>query len=50
MVLNRKAKRANLENVSHWLVEFQYQKFDEIEVPGQYLNVSTVLAKVFFGC
>ncbi|BGP26145.1 transcription-associated protein 1 [Rhodotorula toruloides] len=37
-VLNKKAKRANLEASSHWLVEFQYQKFDEIEVPGQYLQ------------
>ncbi|KAM0751100.1 hypothetical protein T439DRAFT_380110 [Meredithblackwellia eburnea MCA 4105] len=37
-VLNRRPKKANLENSSHWLVEFQYQKFDEIEVPGQYLK------------
>ncbi|KAK4050349.1 transcription-associated protein 1 [Microbotryomycetes sp. JL221] len=37
-LLNKKAKRSNLEAVSHWLVEFQYQKFDEIEVPGQYLK------------
>jgi hypothetical protein len=36
--LNSKAKRVNLEASSHWLVEFQYQKFDEIEVPGQYLQ------------
>ncbi|SGY18766.1 BQ5605_C014g07468 [Microbotryum silenes-dioicae] len=36
-MLDKKAKKANLEAVSHWLVEFQYQKFDEIEVPGQYL-------------
>jgi len=39
-LLNKKAKKSNLEAVSHWLVEFQYQKFDEIEVPGQYLKVS----------
>jgi phosphatidylinositol kinase/protein kinase (PI-3 family) len=39
-ILDRKAKRQNLENTSHWLVEFQYYKFDEIEVPGQYLQVS----------
>ncbi|GAA96948.1 uncharacterized protein L969DRAFT_90354 [Mixia osmundae IAM 14324] len=38
VVLDRKAKRHNLEVCSHWLVEFQYQKFDEIEVPGQYLK------------
>ncbi|GAA5822515.1 hypothetical protein JCM11251_006364 [Rhodosporidiobolus azoricus] len=37
-MLNKKAKKANLEASSHWLVEFQYQKFDEIEVPGQYLQ------------
>ena len=37
-LLNKKAKTSNLEAVSHWLVEFQYQKFDEIEVPGQYLK------------
>lgn len=38
-LLNKRSKKANLESVSHWLVEFQYQKFDEIEVPGQYLKV-----------
>lgn len=38
-LLNKKPKRCNLESASHWLVEFQYQKFDEIEVPGQYLKV-----------
>lgn len=36
--LNVRAKRVNLEASSHWLVEFQYQKFDDIEVPGQYLQ------------
>ncbi|KAI5124824.1 hypothetical protein M0805_005454 [Coniferiporia weirii] len=25
-----------LDLMSHWLVEFQYTKFDEVEVPGQY--------------
>ncbi|THH03836.1 hypothetical protein EW145_g5969 [Phellinidium pouzarii] len=25
-----------LDLLSHWLVEFQYTKFDEVEVPGQY--------------
>ena len=29
-----------LDLISHWLVEFQYSKFDEVEVPGQYLEVS----------
>jgi transformation/transcription domain-associated protein len=40
-ILDRKAKKQHLESTSHWLVEFQYYKFDEIEVPGQYLQVST---------
>lgn len=40
-LLSKKAKKSSLEAVSHWLVEFQYQKFDEIEVPGQYLKVSS---------
>ncbi|KAH8118563.1 FAT-domain-containing protein [Phellopilus nigrolimitatus] len=28
-----------LDLLSHWLVEFQYTKFDEVEVPGQYLEL-----------
>lgn len=28
-----------LDLLSHWLVEFQYTKFDEVEVPGQYHEV-----------
>lgn len=28
-----------LDLMSHWLVEFQYTKFDEVEVPGQYHEV-----------
>jgi len=37
--LDRKPSRNSLENSSHYLIEFQYQKFDEIEVPGQYMKV-----------
>ena len=37
-VLDRKPKRHPLETLSHWLVEYKYQTFDEIEVPGQYLK------------
>ncbi|KAH9809005.1 hypothetical protein DFH28DRAFT_1037181 [Melampsora americana] len=36
--LDRKFRKSALENASHWMVEFQYQKFDEIEVPGQYIK------------
>lgn len=38
--IERKVRKSPLENASHWMVEFQYQKFDEIEVPGQYLKVT----------
>lgn len=37
-LLDRKPKRHPLETLSHWLVEYKYQTFDEIEVPGQYLK------------
>lgn len=36
--IERKVRKSNLENASHWMIEFQYQKFDEIEIPGQYLK------------
>ncbi|OZJ06116.1 hypothetical protein BZG36_01053 [Bifiguratus adelaidae] len=36
-LLDRRARQVPLELVSHYLVEFQHQKFDEVEVPGQYL-------------
>ncbi len=28
-----------LELFSHYLVEFEHQKFDDVEIPGQYLQV-----------
>lgn len=40
-ILDRKPKRHPLETLSHWLVEYKYQTFDEIEVPGQYFKVSS---------
>lgn len=43
-VLKRTANLGQLANSSHWLVEFQYQKFDEIEMFGQYHQVSSVLS------
>ncbi|KAI7948232.1 hypothetical protein MJO29_009897 [Puccinia striiformis f. sp. tritici] len=36
--IERKLRRSNLENSSHWMIEFQYQKFDDVEIPGQYLK------------
>ncbi|KAI9662779.1 MAG: hypothetical protein M1829_006123 [Trizodia sp. TS-e1964] len=35
--LDRRAKHQNLEGYSPHLSEFRFQKFDEVEVPGQYL-------------
>ncbi len=29
-----------LNLISHWLVEFQHLKYDDVEIPGQYLEVS----------
>ncbi|KAI1006280.1 Transcription-associated protein 1 [Podosphaera aphanis] len=36
--LDRRKAFAYLENYSHHLSEFRFQKFDEVEVPGQYLQ------------
>ncbi|KXS11669.1 hypothetical protein M427DRAFT_158085 [Gonapodya prolifera JEL478] len=36
-LLDSRSRRAHLEHYSHYLVEFEHQKFDEIEIPGQYL-------------
>ena len=38
--LDRRPKRQHLEHCSHYLVEFQHQKFDEVEIPGQYLQLA----------
>lgn len=38
-ILDRRPKQQFLEHFSHYLVEFQHQKFDDIEVPGQYLQL-----------
>ncbi|KAI9139518.1 hypothetical protein BKA69DRAFT_1040037 [Paraphysoderma sedebokerense] len=36
-ILDNRPRCQNLENFSHYLVEFEHQKFDDVEVPGQYL-------------
>ena len=38
-LLDKRPRRQHLEHCSHYLVEFQHQKFDEVEVPGQYLKL-----------
>ncbi len=39
-VLDCRPRKQNLEHLSHYLVEFEYQRFDDIEIPGQYQQVS----------
>jgi transformation/transcription domain-associated protein len=36
--LDRRRTHANLESYSQHLSEFKFQKFDEVEIPGQYLQ------------
>lgn len=38
--LKSRPRIQSLDLLSHYLAEFQYGKFDEIEVPGQYTEVS----------
>ncbi|KAK4510703.1 uncharacterized protein ATC70_005136 [Mucor velutinosus] len=36
-MLDARPRKQKLEACSHYLVEFQHQKFDDVEIPGQYL-------------
>lgn len=38
--LDARPRMQPLDLISHWLIEFQYAKFDEVEVPGQYLELT----------
>lgn len=38
--LDSRPRIQSLDLLSHYLTEFQYGKFDDIEVPGQYTEVS----------
>ena len=38
-ILDARPRFQPLDLLSHWLVEFQHGKWDDIEVPGQYLEV-----------
>lgn len=42
--LDHRSPRQHLENYSPHLSEFGFQKFDDVEVPGQYLLVSSLLS------
>ncbi|CAJ0885247.1 10109_t:CDS:10 [Entrophospora sp. SA101] len=37
VILDSKPRKLHLEYFSAYLVEFQHQKFEEVEIPGQYL-------------
>jgi transformation/transcription domain-associated protein len=37
-MLDQRPQKMYLEQFSPWLSDFQFQKFDEVEVPGQYLQ------------
>lgn len=39
ILLDHRPQKLFLEHFSHYLAEFEFQKFEEIEVPGQYLLV-----------
>lgn len=39
-LLDARPRVQSLDNLTHYLIEFQYTKFDEVEVPGQYTEVS----------
>ena len=41
-------KTIQLENYSRYLVEFEYQKYEDVEIPGQYLNLSKDSNNDFF--
>lgn len=40
--LEYRPRQQHLEHFSHYLVEFEHQRFDEVEIPGQYLSVRMV--------
>jgi len=41
-LLDSKPREQSLDLLSHYLVDFQYTRFDDIEVPGQYLEVRNI--------
>lgn len=40
--LDSRPRQQNLDLLSHFLTDFQWNKFDEIEVPGQYTEVRSL--------
>lgn len=48
--LDSRPRIQSLDLLSHYLTEFQYGKFDDIEVPGQYTEVSSSHTSHFKEC
>ena len=44
-MLDARPRVQSLEMLSHYLTEFQYSKFDDIEIPGQYTEVFWSLSR-----
>lgn len=42
-IIRKVPRNLHLENFSRYLVEFEHQKYDDVEVPGQYLLVNNPL-------
>lgn len=47
VALDSRPRLQPLANLSHYLTEFQYSKVDEIEVPGQYMEVGSFQVILF---
>jgi transformation/transcription domain-associated protein len=41
-VIKRCPSSFSLESLSRFLAEFEFQRYDEVEVPGQYLLVASI--------
>ena len=48
VILDQRHQRQDLEQWAPYLSEFQYQKFDEVEIPGQYLQVRLFKINILF--
>jgi transformation/transcription domain-associated protein len=49
-ILDSRPRFQSLDTVSKWLIEFQHGKFDEVEVPGQYLEVRVLRHEALLLC
>lgn len=49
-MFDARPRKLKLETLSHYLVEFQHQKFDDVEIPGQYLLVNKYICICMYLC